>query len=179
MKKIINMMLIATLLLSLAACGQSGEIEVTKEAFPTIQGTDMALEEVTNDLFADYDATIVNFWNNGCGTCIEEMPELEEYYLELQEQNINLIGVASDSDTSEDAFAFATKVLGEKGVTYMNISPDVEGTFYTEFIENLTGYPTTYVVDSEGNIIGNAIVGNVKNQDETLRNRLDVAVGDA
>ena len=35
---------------------------------------------VSSDIFADYDATIVNFWNNGCGTCIEEMPELEELY---------------------------------------------------------------------------------------------------
>ena len=177
MKKIISIILGATLAVSLVGCSSGGEIEVSKTPFPEIASVDMDGNAITNDIFSEYDATIVNFWNNGCGTCIEEMPELEEYYNELLEENINLIGVAADSGESEEKFAFATKVLSEKGTTYMNISPDVNGTFYTEFLGTIPGYPTTFIVDSEGNIIGSSIVGNVKNQDEALRERLDLAIG--
>ena len=53
---------------------------VSKTAFPEFDEVDMEGSPVTSDIFADYDATIVNFWNNGCGSCIEEMPELEELY---------------------------------------------------------------------------------------------------
>ena len=176
MKKLISLLMIAVMLVSFVGCGNDAEIEVSVKPFPKIVGTDMEGNPVTNDIFADYDATIVNFWNNGCGTCIEEMPELEEYYHELKEQNINLIGVAADSGESKEKFDFAKKVLSEKGTTYLNISPDISGTFYTDFLQTIAGYPTTYVVDNEGNIIGSAIVGNVKNQDDTLRERLDLAI---
>ena len=176
MKKIISLFLLTAMTMSLVSCSNGDGIEVSKTPFPEIVGTDMNGNQVTNDIFSDYDATIVNFWNNGCGTCIEEMPELEEYYNELKEQNINLIGVAADSGESDDKFAFASRVLSEKGTTYLNISPDITGAFYTEFIPTIPGYPTTFVVDSAGNIIGSEIVGNVKNQDETLRERLEIAI---
>lgn len=176
MKKLMVILATCILALSLAGCSNNSEIEATKTAFPELNDVDMDGNAVTSDIFSDYDVTIVNFWNNGCGTCIEEMPELQEYYLELQDENINLIGVGADSGESEEKLAFAKDVLAEKGVTYMNISPDVEGSFYKDFISEITGYPTTYVVDSEGNIIGDAIIGNVKKQDETLRKRIDIAV---
>ena len=174
MKKIISILLMSVMAISMVACSNDGgKIEATKTPFPEISGVDMEGNEVTNDIFKDYDATIVNFWNNGCGTCIEEMPELEEYYQEFKQENINLIGVGADSGESQEKLDFAKNVLLEKGVTYTNISPDVEGTLYQDFLDNITGYPTTFVVDSEGNIIGNSIVGNVKNQDDTLRSRID------
>jgi thiol-disulfide isomerase/thioredoxin len=173
-KKIINFVLATMLLISLTACGETGGIEASKTKFPDIVGTDMEGNTVSNDIFSNYDATIVNFWSNGCGTCIAEMPELEDYYQEFSDENINFIGVGADSGESEEALAFARKVLSEKNVTYMNISPDIKGSFYGEYIPTLTGFPTTYVVDSDGNIIGNAIIGNVKAQDDTLRKRLEL-----
>lgn len=172
MKKIFTILLAAMMLLAMAGCSSDNEIEATKTPFPKITGFDMNGNQVTNDIFSDYDVTIVNFWNNGCGTCIEEMPDLEAYYQEFKADNINLIGVGTDSGESDKKLAFAEKVLSEKGVTYMNISPDPGGAFYTDFIGDLTGYPMTFIVDTEGNIIGASIVGNVKNQEETLRNRI-------
>ena len=133
----------------------------------------MAGITVSNDIFSEYDATIVNFWNNGCGSCIAEMPELEELYHEFQEQNINLIGVGADSGESEEQHETAQNILKEKEVTYQNISPDPEGSFYQEFVSELSTYPTTYLVDSEGNIIGAPIAGNVKKQKDTIQQRID------
>lgn len=177
MKKAIFAALAAALVLGLTACGTSEEELVSKTPFPEFSELDTQGNTVTSEAFADYDATIINFWNNGCGTCIEEMPELEEYYQDFEDQNINLMGVASDSGESEEQLETAREILEEKGVTYTNLSPDPENSLYQDFISQLTGYPTTYVVDSEGNIVGAPIIGNLKEQEETLNHRLEQAKG--
>lgn len=172
MKKFISILLITVCMFSLASCGNN-EIEATVEPFPQFEGLDFQGNTVNNDMFMDYDVTIVNFWSNGCGSCIEEMPELEEYYQTFKEKNINLIGVAVSAGDSEEEWTTAEEILTEKGVTYTNIVPDIEGDFYKDFIGNLTGYPTTYIVDSEGNMIGAPLIGVVKNQEDVLMKRLD------
>ena len=176
MKKMIAALLSACLVLGTTACSSSQDDLVSKTPFPEFSEADTQGNKVTNDMFADYDATILNFWNNGCGTCIEEMPELEEYYQEFKEKNINLIGVASDSGESEEQLETAREILAQKGVTCTNLSPDPDNALYQDFISQLAGYPTTYVIDSEGNIVGAPIVGNVKAQEDTLNSRLELAI---
>ena len=163
----------ALLLCGLTGCsaGEDNAL-VSKTPFPEFDEADINGSPVSSEIFADYDATIVNFWNNGCGTCIEEMPELEELYHQFQEQNINLIGVGTDSGEGQEQLETAQNILREKGVTYINISPDPEGAFYKDFVSEIFSYPTTYIVDSEGNIIGAPIVGNVKRQIDTVNARL-------
>lgn len=174
MKKIVVFMLTAAIgITMLAGCSSSEDQLVSKTPFPELSDTDMEGNAVTNDIFSDYDVTIVNFWNNGCGTCIAEMPELEELYQQLKDQNVNLIGVGADSGESEEQLAAAKKILEEKGVTYMNISPDTEGALYQDFISELAGYPTTYLIDNEGNIVGAPIIGNVKRQEDTLNQKIN------
>lgn len=174
MKKMTSVLCSGALLMAiLTGCGSAeGENLVSKTPFPEFDEVDMAGTPVSSDIFADYDATIVNFWNNGCGSCIEEMPELEELYQQFKEQNINLIGVGTDSGEGEEQLSTAREILEEKGVTYINISPDPEGPFYQEFISDVSTYPTTYIVDSDGNIIGAPIAGNVKRQIDTVKERL-------
>lgn len=178
MNRIFAALLAAVLALGLTACSSSQEDLVSKTPFPEFSEVDTQGNPVTNDIFSDYDATIVNFWNNGCGTCIEEMPELEELYQQFKEENINLIGVASDSGQSEEQLKTAQNILSEKGVTYCNLSPDPENELYKDFIAQLAGYPTTYIVDRDGNIIGAPIIGNVKDQEDTLERRLEQAVAE-
>ena len=160
---------------ALSGCGTGGEESlVTKTPFPEFTEVDTEGNEITSAIFADYDATIVNFWNNGCGTCIAEMPELEELYQDFKERNINLIGVGTDSGEGEEQLATAREILAEKGVTYPNISPDPEGDFYKDFIADIFTYPTTYIVDREGSIVGASIAGNVKEQLDTVEARLEL-----
>lgn len=173
MKKLLSLLLASICIFSLTACG-SGEIEASKEPFPEFEGVDFDGNTINNDIFADYDATIINFWTNGCGSCIEEMPDLEEYYQEFKEKNINLVAVAASAGDSEEMRAGAEKILTEKGVTYTNIIPDPESDFYKDFICEMAGFPTTYIVDRDGNIIGAPLVGVVKNQEDTLMDRLEL-----
>lgn len=176
MKKIINIILITCLIIliiTITSCSNNNNIEPSKSPFPEFKGTDMNGNIITNDIFTKYDVTIVNFWNNGCGTCIQEMPELEDYYQEFKNKNINLIGIGTDSGDSDEKLKFAKEIIATKGVTYTNFSPDKNSELYKKFIPSLAGYPTTFIVDKEGNIIGNSIVGNVKKQDNVLRDRID------
>lgn len=161
----------------LTGCGAGEQELVSKTPFPEFSETDTEGNAISSDIFADYDVTIVNFWNNGCGTCIAEMPELEEMYQEFQKDNINLIGVGTDSGEGDEQLELAKRILAEKGVTYPNVVSDPENDFYKEFVAELAGYPTTYVVDSEGNIIGAPLIGNVKEQSDTLQKRIDQARG--
>lgn len=172
MKKFISIVLAIAGMLSLAACGNN-EIKATIEPFPEFEGVDFAGNTVSNKLFKDYDVTIVNFWSNGCGSCIAEMPELEEYYQSFKDRNINLVAVAVSGGDSEEERVRAEEILKEKGVTYQNIIPDIESEFYKDFIGNITGYPITYLVDSDGNMVGAPLIGVLKKQEEVLMNRLN------
>lgn len=154
-------------------CGNEENELVSKTPFPDFSETTIDGTMVTNDVFKEYKATIINFWNNGCGSCIEEMPELEELYHEFQEENINLIGVGTDSGESKEQLEVAKKILIEKKVTYQNISPKPEQTFYKNFVSKLSSYPVTYIIDNEGNIVGAPIYGNVKKQLETIHSRIE------
>lgn len=171
-KKLSCLFFIGICMMFLAACG-GGEITATSEPFPEFIAADFEGNILTEEMFQDYDATIVNFWSNTCGSCIEEMPELEEYYQTLKEQNINLIGVAVSAGESQEEYDLAHEILEGKSVTYTNLVPDTEHAFYKEFIGNLTGYPTTYIVDGEGNIIGAPLIGVVSGQEEKMMNRID------
>ena len=117
MKKGSSLLLASVLLLAALAGCSTGEDNslVSKTPFPEFSEADTEGNPVSSDIFADYDATIVNFWNNGCGTCIEEMPELEELYHQLQERNINLIGVGADSGEGEEQLETAQNILKGEG----------------------------------------------------------------
>ncbi len=175
MKKLFILLLAGVCALILAACA-GGEIQTTSELFPEFTATDFESNVLTNDMFGDYDATFVNFWSNTCGSCIAEMPELEAYYQEFKEKNINLIGVAVSAGDSDEEWEQAKNILYEKGVTYLNLIPDTTSGFYKDFIGNITGYPITYIVDKEGNMIGAPLIGVVAKQEEKMMKRINEIV---
>lgn len=66
------------------------------------------------------------------------------------------------------------EILRQKDVTYTNVIPDPESSFYRDFICELAGFLTTYIVDHEENMIGAPLVGVVQNQEDSLMNRLEL-----
>ena len=149
------------------------------EKFPAFEGKDLDGNEVKSDeLFSGNAVTVVNFWFTTCGPCVGELAELDALNKELAEKGGTLIGInAFTLDGDETAISEAKDVLMKKGASYRNVYFNSDGEA-GRFTTNIFAYPTTYVVDRKGNIVGDPIVGAItgKSQMETLKSLIDKAI---
>ena len=149
------------------------------QKFPAFDGKDLDGNTVKSDeLFSANAVTVVNFWFTTCNPCVGELSELDALNKELAEKGGSLIGVNTFTlDGDEKAISEAKDVLAKKGATYQNVYFDSDGEA-GKFTTNIFAYPTTYVVDRSGNIVGEPIVGAIteKKQAETLQKLIDQAL---
>ncbi len=130
------------------------------QKFPAFEGKDLDGNTVkSSELFAKNAVTVVNFWFTTCNPCVGELAELDALNKELAEKGGALIGVNTFTlDGNETAISEAKDVLAKKGATYQNVYFASDGEA-GKFTTNIFAYPTTYVVDRNGNIVGDPIVG--------------------
>ena len=149
------------------------------QKFPAFEGKDLDGNPVKSDeLFSANAVTVVNFWFTTCNPCVGELSELDALNKELAEKGGSLIGVNTFTlDGDETAISEAKDVLAKKGATYQNVYFDSDGEA-GKFTTNIFAYPTTYVVDRSGNIVGEPIVGAIteKKQAETLQKLIEQAL---
>ena len=149
------------------------------QKFPAFEGKDLDGNPVKSDeLFSGNAVTVVNFWFTTCNPCVGELAELDALNKELAEKGGSLIGVNTFTlDGDEAAISEAKDVLAKKGATYQNVYFPSDGEA-GKFTSNIFAYPTTYVVDRSGNIVGEPIVGAIteKKQAETLQKLIDQAL---
>ena len=149
------------------------------QKFPAFEGKDLDGNTVkSSELFAKNAVTVVNFWFTTCNPCVGELAELDALNKELAEKGGALIGINTFTlDGDEAAISEAKDVLAKKGATYQNVYFDSDGEA-GKFTTNIFAYPTTYVVDRNGNIVGDPIVGAIteKNQAEALQAQIDKAL---
>ena len=149
------------------------------QKFPAFEGKDLDGNPVKSDeLFSANAVTVVNFWFTTCNPCVGELSELDALNKELAKKGGALIGVNTFTlDGDETAISEAKDVLAKKGVTYQNVYFASDGEA-GKFTTNIFAYPTTYVVDRNGNIVGDPIVGAIteKKQAETLQKLIDQAL---
>lgn len=146
---------------------ESAAEEITK--IGEFTSKDLDGNEVTQDVFAEADITMINFWGTFCPPCIKEMPEIQKINAEY-EGKAQVIGIPIDVDFDKpesDEFKAALEILGKAKAEFRNIKPagDIE-----EYAKNLYGVPTTIFVDSEGNVVGEAVLGADTN---AYRDRID------
>ena len=149
------------------------------QKFPAFEGKDLDGNTVKSDeLFSANAVTVVNFWFTTCNPCVGELSKLDALNKELAEKGGSLIGVNTFTlDGDETAISEAKDVLAKKGATYQNVYFDSDGEA-GKFTTNIFAYPTTYVVDRNGNIVGEPIVGAIteKKQAETLQKLIEQAL---
>ena len=149
------------------------------QKFPAFEGKDLDGNTVKSDeLFSANAVTVVNFWFTTCNPCVGELSDLDALNKELAEKGGSLIGVNTFTlDGDETAISEAKDVLAKKGATYQNVYFPSDGEA-GKFTSNIFAYPTTYVVDRSGNIVGEPIVGAIteKKQAETLQKLIDQAL---
>ena len=162
---------------------QSGADKMAEQGsmqkFPAFEGKDLDGNAVKSDeLFSANAVTVVNFWFTTCNPCVGELSDLDALNKELAEKGGSLIGVNTFTlDGDETAISEAKDVLAKKGATYQNVYFPSDGEA-GKFTSNIFAYPTTYVVDRSGNIVGEPIVGAIteKKQAETLQKLIDQAL---
>ena len=149
------------------------------QKFPAFEGKDLDGNPVKSDeLFSGNAVTVVNFWFTTCNPCVGELSELDALNKELAEKGGALIGVNTFTlDGDEAAISEAKDILAKKGATYQNVYFASDGEA-GKFTTNIFAYPTTYVVDRNGNIVGDPIVGAIteKKQAEALQAQIDKAL---
>ena len=158
----------------------TGKGDLTK--FPAFDGRDLDGNEVkSGTLFAGNTVTVVNFWFTTCSPCVGELADLDALNKRLAEKGGAVIGINSFTlDGDKTAINDAKDILTKKGVSYKNVWFDSKSEA-GKFTSGLFSYPTTYVVDKNGNIVGDPIVGAItgKKQAEALEKLIDQAIANS
>ena len=148
------------------------------EKFPAFEGTDFDGNAISDSIFSEHAVTLVNFWFNECSPCVEELPTLNELNKTLQEKGGTLIGINTEVfDNNEEAIATAKDLLATQGASYTNLilSSDSEAGKYAS---GIMSFPTTLIIDRNGNIVGDPIIGNLNGGDnlQNLMDRIDAVI---
>ena len=164
---------------ALPADDSAGQSETAAaSAFPEFTGKDLDGNAVDSSLFANNAYTVVNFWFSGCKPCVAELGDLNALNETLKKQGGALIGINVDTlDGNADAISTAKSLLESKGASYQNIyfpSDSAAG----DFAGDIMAFPTTYVIDRSGAIVGEAMLGGIDNEDNmaALQKLIDQAL---
>lgn len=117
--------------------------------------------EYTADDFSEADVTVINIWSTTCGPCIREMPEIAEYEKTLPD-NVKLITWCLDGAYDSEYTKELLSSLGYEGITLIGGDGDLEKMYF-----DIMYTPTTLFVDSDGNIVGEALIGSPEKLAET------------
>lgn len=132
--------------------------------FPSFSGTDFDGAEISDSFFSENTVTVLNFWFNGCVPCVDELPVLNQLSEDLKAKGGALAGINTETfDNNTDAIATAKELLSSQGASYRNIvlPSDSEAGKYAS---GIMAFPTTIVVDRNGNIVGDPIVGSLEDE---------------
>ncbi len=124
--------------------------------------------EYTQEMFQDYDLTLVNIFATWCSPCVAEMPELEELHQELKDRGVNVVGFVLDGvdeagEVIPESLAQAQELVEETGVTYPVLLPDP--TFLNGRLMGIMAVPETFFVDKNGNMVGTVYRGSGSYED--------------
>ncbi len=165
----------APLLAQYTPTEESLEQSITVSAFPSFTGKDLDGNDVDSSIFSQNAVTLVSLWFSTCKPCVEELSTLNQLNEDLKVKGGAVIGINTDTlDGNEDAIAEANRILSEKGATYQNIYFPTDSDA-GNMLSQIFSFPTTLLVDRNGNIIGDPIVGGVTSDEvmDEVNSRID------
>ncbi len=148
--------------------------------FSSFTSWDLDGNVIDQSIFEKADLTMLNVWGTFCGPCLREMPYLGELFTEYADKGLQIIGIVVDIPTAADGtpdegmLTTAKELIEETGAAYLHILPSEDlvkaklGTVYA--------VPTTYFVNSQGQIQGDEIIGSMEKDGwiKTIDHLLDV-----
>lgn len=130
-------------------------------AFTNLTGKDFDGNDVDASLFSNNAVTVLNFWFTGCKPCVEELAKLNELNEEIKSMGGEVVGINTDAfDGNSDAIEEAKKILESQGAKYRNLALSADSDA-GKYAANIMAFPTTILVDRNGNIIGEPMLGGV------------------
>ncbi|MBQ3035751.1 MAG: TlpA family protein disulfide reductase [Lachnospiraceae bacterium] len=123
--------------------------------------TDLYGNAVTQEIFAQSDLTVVNVWATYCGPCINEMPYLGELAEEYDSSKVQIVGIPTDV-YNQEYLDYALSLVNETGADYTHLLMSEE--LYNWGLTEIQYVPTTFFVNSEGEII-DTVVGSMSKED--------------
>ena len=146
-----------------SSSSSSGSAESTG-VFHGFKGKDLDGNDVDESLFAQNKVTVVNFWFSGCKPCVEELSKLNELNDKIKEMGGEVVGINTDTlDDNQDGIKEAKEILKAQGASYKNLTFDSDSTV-GKYAGNIMAFPTTVLVDKDGNIIGEPFMGGIDEQ---------------
>lgn len=132
--------------------------------FHGFKGKDLDGNDVDESLFAQNKVTVVNFWFSGCKPCVEELSKLNELNDKIKEMGGEVVGINTDTlDDNQDGIKEAKEILKAQGASYKNLTFDSDSTV-GKYAGNIMAFPTTVLVDKDGNIVGEPLMGGIDDQ---------------
>lgn len=141
---------------------ESGEESGQRGLFESFTAQDLEGNPVTEEIFADYDLTVINLWATYCGPCLSEMPDLGELSREYQEKGVQIIGICTDTvdydgNIAAEQVELAGQIAADTGADYLHLVP--AGELARQLLPQVQVVPTTVFVDRDGKQLGGAVAG--------------------
>ena len=142
----------------------SSKSDESTGVFKGFKGKDLDGNDVDDSLFAKNKVTFVNFWFSGCKPCVGELSKLNELNEKLKEMGGEVVGINTDTlDNNEAGIKEAKEILKAQGASYKNLTFDSNSTV-GKYAGNIMAFPTTVLVDKDGNIVGEPFMGGIDDQ---------------
>ena len=132
--------------------------------FHGFKGKDLDGNDVDESLFSKNKVTVVNFWFSGCKPCVEELSKLNELNDTIKKMGGEVVGINTDTlDDNQDGIKEAKDILKSQGASYKNLTFASDSTV-GKYAGNIMAFPTTVLVDKDGNIVGEPFMGGIDDQ---------------
>ena len=142
----------------------SSKSDESTGVFKGFKGKDLDGNDVDDSLFAKNKVTVLNFWFSGCKPCVGELSKLNELNEKLKEMGGEVVGINTDTlDNNEAGIKEAKEILKAQGASYKNLTFDSDSTV-GKYAGNIMAFPTTVLVDKDGNIVGEPFMGGIDDQ---------------
>ena len=146
--------------------------------FRDFSGQDYDGNTVDESLFSNNAVTVVNFCFTGCKPCVAELSKLNELNDAIKSMGGEVVGINTETfDANKDAIKEAASILESQGAKYRNLSIDSDSAA-GKYASDIIAFPTTILVDRNGNIVGEPMLGGIDNQDnyDTLMKQIQSVI---
>ncbi len=158
----------------------SSQKDSSKDSSPfrNFSGKDFDGNPVDESLFSGNAVTVVNFWFTGCKPCVAELSKLNELNDAIRSKGGEVIGINTETfDENKTAMKDAASILKSQGARYRNLSID-SSSAAGKYASEIMAFPTTILVDRNGNIVGDPMLGGIDNKDnyDTLMKQIQSVI---